>query len=672
MLNVCCVYFGDAFSKEYVFILQDMVRRNLPQGFRGQFVVFTDSPETFEGAPGIVTRRLPSGLNGWWNKLALFDDGVFPKGDRVLYFDLDVVITGPLDKIAEYKGDFAILEDPWRFGTFNSSVMLWEAGTKGHIYTKWLEAGMPNTPGGDQSWITQVNPVADSLQGLFPGRLKSYKAHAAREGIQPGTSVVYFHGRPRPHEVTDGWVPDIWRIGGGSTAELIMIGTVAQDIVLNNMRSAIAKDYRMARKAPKHDGLAVICAGGPGLNDNLGMVANLQAGGASIFAVNGVAKHLVDRGVSPEYHVMVDARPQMLDMVVPGPTQLFSSMMDPAVLEAADDLICWHPITEGGRDVAGKTLYVGGGTTVGCKAVALAYMFGFRRLFLVGFDSSYSDDGGHHAYPQKLNDKDRILEVICDGRTFKAAPWHVKQTEDLKIMWLALNAECEFTVVGDGLWPHMFAGLLKEAQGYRLDGDGLWWPTGDARGHIAATIELGDLFKYMALCPRKDVAVQAGGNVGVWPKELAKHFKQVVTFEPDLDNYECLRRNVTEQNVDYRNVALGDSPGSVTMHRVPGNCGASYVANTGVNEVPQITLDSLELAACDLLQLDVEGYELKALKGAKQTIDRFSPVIVLEQKGLGLEYGHGDSDEDAAEWLSKLGYKRTGAMHRDVIYTRTI
>lgn len=68
------------------------------------------------------------------------------------------------------------------------------------------------------------------------------------------------------------------------------------------------------------------------------------------------------------------------------------------------------------------------------------------------------------------------------------------------------------------------------------------------------------------------------------------------------------------------------------------------------------------------MQLDVEGFEFQALKGAKDTIARCSPLIVLELKGLGQRYGYADAEVEA--WLTELGYERTGVAHRDVIYQR--
>jgi Methyltransferase FkbM domain len=65
----------------------------------------------------------------------------------------------------------------------------------------------------------------------------------------------------------------------------------------------------------------------------------------------------------------------------------------------------------------------------------------------------------------------------------------------------------------------------------------------------------------------------------------------------------------------------------------------------------------------------VEGYELKALRGAEKTITQHSPVIVLELKRLGERYG--DSDSDTIAWLAARGYRIAAHAHRDVIFTRS-
>ena len=96
---------------EYANCLYDGITRNLKDGTPGKFVVFTDDTQEDGYSDGIELRKLPDGLEGFYNKISLFRPGMFPDGERVCFFDLDTVITGSLDDIAAYTGPFAILRD---------------------------------------------------------------------------------------------------------------------------------------------------------------------------------------------------------------------------------------------------------------------------------------------------------------------------------------------------------------------------------------------------------------------------------------------------------------------------------------------------------------------------------------------------------------------------------
>jgi FkbM family methyltransferase len=699
MLHVACVRQGEAFGVEYVERLFDMVRRNLPDGFSGRFVCLTDRPDDLKEFGGICTTNQAETLPGWWAKMQLFDPAMqatlgFEKGDRIWYFDLDTVIAGPLDKLFEYPGAFGILEDVYRPGGFQSSVMSWIAGTAltCSIWEEWAKRKQPRSPGGDQQVLEQfwkgppgIDPAnglefgwlhariggapwpPDFLQQLYPGSLRSYKVDCVW-GVPKGTSVVFFHGRPRPHEVLTGWVPELWKVGAANSAQIFEVGTVDQTKVVANIADALTHDYANLAQSEPHEKCAIICGGGPSLADHLPMIGAMQRGGALVFSCNNVDGFLRDRGISPNFHVMMDARELHAEWVYEGGIKLYASMCNPKTLAAGaelGDLTIWHPLTQGVETVIDrKALLVGGGSTVGTRAMALAYVMGFRRLMCFGFDSSYRD-GNHHAYGQAVNDTDRALDCVVGGKRFKAAPWMVKQADDWKELAQALmGLGCEISVTGDGLIAAVVAGMNSAT----VEIDGFEWPSQDTQARQSILGSLPDLEKYIGLCTHRRVAVQAGGNVGVWPKELSKHFADVYTFEPDALNYGCLARNVREPNVFMRFAALGELEGLGAIARDPQNCGASAVAQG--SEFPVITLDSLELAHVDLLQLDVEGFELQALKGAAATIARCSPLIVLELKGLGERYGYTDDQVDA--WLKELSYQRIGVAHRDVIYKRVM
>lgn len=683
MITVACVWVGDAFGVEYVERLHDMVRRNLPHGFGGRFVCLTDRPLDLKGMAGVDAIDISSfGLpQSWFAKMALFHPDVFDANERVWYFDLDTVITGPLEYLFQYAGAFGILEDVYRPGGYQSSVMSFHGRTKlvDSLWKAWNDRGRPEPKGGDQAvletfwsnWLPTLMGVdvslvwkPDFLQQLFPGVLRSYKVDCVWT-VPKGTSVVFFHGLPRPADLLTGWVPEVWKIGGGSQIELVTVGTVAQDQVVRNVESAIKRRYRDMELQPAHQQIAVIVGGGPSLKDQLATIGMLQASGAKVFALNAVDGYLRTRGIKADVHVMMDARAGIHDFICTGGEKLYASMCDPAVLHAASchgELTVWHSALDATQHLMDDKITLGGGTTVGTHALALTWALGYRKILVFGFDSSYAD-GAHHAYSQSLNDGERVLDCVVAGRKFKAAAWMIQQAEDFKGLSVKLaSMGVSISVFGDGLLPALIRSLSDKI----TERDGLFWPSNDVETRDSVLATLPDLTHYVGMCVQRRTAIQAGGNVGVWAKHLAKYFTNVMTVEPDATNYACLERNITEPNVSFKLAAFGDVAGTGSVVRDVQNCGASRV-DAGT-DFPIITIDSLNLVDVDLIQLDVEGFELPALLGATQTISRDSPLIVLELKGLGKQYGY--EDFEVIEWLQAMDYHQTGVAHRDLIFQR--
>lgn len=198
---------------------------------------------------------------------------------------------------------------------------------------------------------------------------------------------------------------------------------------------------------------------------------------------------------------------------------------------------------------------------------------------------------------------------------------------------------------------------------YRIE-RGYYVPAKDIGCSAVVFNSLGDLDGSLKLCRERNVAVQAGGNFGVWPKYLSEIFKTVYTFEPDALNFSCLCRNIGDvQNIIKFQAALGDGAGGVDLHRREENAGAHYI--DGVGPIPILKIDALALTACDLIVLDIEGFELPALRGAIETIKKCHPVIHIEDKGMSEKYGI--KQGDAEKWLSQFGYTVKDRPARDVI-----
>lgn len=196
------------------------------------------------------------------------------------------------------------------------------------------------------------------------------------------------------------------------------------------------------------------------------------------------------------------------------------------------------------------------------------------------------------------------------------------------------------------------------------------WPAEDTKCRKVIFDMASDLEAIYAHCTRFRYAVQAGGNMGVWPWLLAQRFEFVATFEPDPGCFDLMRQNLAgTPNVVGMKFALMDRLGPLSMrNETPNNRGAQWTAPDPRGAVKGIPLDSLEPKGCDLLCLDIEGAELKALQGAAWTIGQFRPTIVIEDKGLSSRFG--TQQGHAEVWLREnFSYRVVERVHRDVILT---
>ncbi len=199
-----------------------------------------------------------------------------------------------------------------------------------------------------------------------------------------------------------------------------------------------------------------------------------------------------------------------------------------------------------------------------------------------------------------------------------------------------------------------------------IDGD--WWPSADTECRPAVISQFKDVDTVLEYCGKKNVVIQAGGNCGIWPRYLAGIFKTVYTFEPDPDNFLCLNLNARAPNIIKMQAALGEGGDPLSMTRTPENAGGHSISihlNPDLCTIPQIAIDHLRLRACDLIQLDLEGFEYAALVGARKTIKRHRPVLMIEDKGHEKKYGiRADAMHNL---LREWGYVLVERIHRDII-----
>jgi glycosyltransferase involved in cell wall biosynthesis/uncharacterized Rossmann fold enzyme len=443
---------------EYVNNLFDMVKRNLAENVDGRFVCMTDDADGLH--PDILPMMLPDDIKGWWGKLYLFKDGLFPKNERMIYFDLDTLIVNNIDEIVAYDGDIAMLDDFVNPGTIAPGVMLWRAGVASEIWGLWEYFHRPLNDMGDLGWINRIKddlPKIDKLQELMPDTFVSYK-QSATTAPPSGSAVVCFHGLPRPHDV-DGWVADVWKIDGVSSSELkvknnVNLATVKRNIDINSRRDIA---WLELQKADKRE--VLIIGGGPSLIADIDSIKERQSAGAYILALNGAASFLKKHGLHADGITVIDARESNKKFTETfWHTYFLASQCDPSLFDIVGDKCAtlFHiDIPDLGYYVPGDRPIqaIGGGCTVGLIAISLAYTLGFRAMHLYGYDSSYADDA-HHAYDQPENDDEHTFNAHVGDKTFRCAPWMVTQTNQFQDLAKQLiEMDCKIHVHGTGLLP---------------------------------------------------------------------------------------------------------------------------------------------------------------------------------------------------------------------------
>ncbi|MFH9086724.1 FkbM family methyltransferase [Streptomyces sp. NPDC017673] len=170
--------------------------------------------------------------------------------------------------------------------------------------------------------------------------------------------------------------------------------------------------------------------------------------------------------------------------------------------------------------------------------------------------------------------------------------------------------------------------------------------------------------------------LDVGANYGYTASLFAHHAGRggrVVSVEPEPVMAGLLERNMAangHDNVDVVRAAAGSAPGRLELWRSATNL-ACHALNPGLVPAPvdsvtvpvttldDVCADRLAGRTPDLLKVDVEGWELEALKGARRVLETARPDIWLEFWPDGLR-ANGHRPAELLELLRAAGYELTG------------
>jgi hypothetical protein len=215
-IKIICIKWGNKYSSDYVDKLFRGIQRNTSKEF--SFVCYTDNPQNIR--ENVKIEPIPFYTGDWYSKIGLYNQDLHLLHEQIFYFDLDTVITGNLDDILSYTGDFILLRDFYRKNGYGSGLMSWRPPAVNHMsknYTRGYKARF-----GDQGWCEEQYPGADIWQEQYPKKIISYKVHIVdkgklrnpnytrHSGSLDTASIICFHGRPNPHEVKEEWIKKYW------------------------------------------------------------------------------------------------------------------------------------------------------------------------------------------------------------------------------------------------------------------------------------------------------------------------------------------------------------------------------------------------------------------------------------------------------------------------------
>lgn len=156
--------------------------------------------------------------------------------------------------------------------------------------------------------------------------------------------------------------------------------------------------------------------------------------------------------------------------------------------------------------------------------------------------------------------------------------------------------------------------------------------------------------------------IDVGANAGAYSYFMRRAGARVEAFEPIPELVLALKRHFKD-SINIHQVAASNANGVteiyapvVSGHPLYGyaSCENSWPENEQVHlTVPTRTIDSFEFDDVSFMKIDVEGYELAVLEGARETLERCKPSLIIEAE----ERHRTDAVNSIAKFLGQFGYK---------------
>ena len=141
-----------------------------------------------------------------------------------------------------------------------------------------------------------------------------------------------------------------------------------------------------------------------------------------------------------------------------------------------------------------------------------------------------------------------------------------------------------------------------------------------------------------------------GAWVGTWSMAMNKFCGGLVAFEPDALHYECLVKNVSE-DIETHQLAVGSEQKMISLSQGDFTQERRVVSD---GTIPMVTVDSMKIDDIDMIKIDVEGYEMEVLKGARESLKN-TQYLMIELNNNTKKYG--SNNIEVEEYIKSLGFK---------------
>lgn len=199
-ISIVCFLWGDWCGKhkfKYVHNLYKGIYNNTDYKFR--FICFTDHDKK-NFSSEIEVHNLALDYERNLKKMIIYkpDNGLT---GQIFAFDLDQIINGNLNDILSYKGNFGICEGVYnkRKGKCGGSLVSFPAGEHNYLWNELDKRKEKITKGKERFYYEMFDIKMDFFQRLYPNQIHSFKVE--RDKINENTRIIWFHGKPKPHEL---------------------------------------------------------------------------------------------------------------------------------------------------------------------------------------------------------------------------------------------------------------------------------------------------------------------------------------------------------------------------------------------------------------------------------------------------------------------------------------